>query len=521
MFRALLPILLIALGLAGVDAITRQQIQARKHAALSKSFHETSSQQKLLSDSMLHESDKTRPTLEFKNPKAKEFYVQGDKIPLVDFDVGPSWAGLLPISSEPHETRKLFFWFYPPGPDGSVDDLIFWTNGGPGCSSMEGLLQENGPISWMVGTAKPILNPHSWTNLSSILFVEQPIGTGFSTGVPDAKDERDVAVQLVGFFQQFLGVFEELKGKNFYLTGESYAGTYIPYLADYIYENPGLLDLQLQGIWIADPSLSFDIIQEEIPAADFLHKFENVFALNQTALNQIDDKARQCNYTGYIEKYVTYPPKGPLPYPDGKFVSDGVIPDECDVWGDILDAALLINPAFNIYRIFDTWPILWDVLGIPGTFEEAQTLPLYFDRQDVKEAIHAPTNTSWKVCADIDVFPHGDGSLPPALTVLPNVVEKNNRTVIIHGQADYVLIAEGTRIVLQNLTWHSKQGFQNAPKLDSFIVDGMGAMGTVQLERGLTYIEVVLSGHMVPQFSPQAAFRTMEYLLGFKEYPSD
>jgi hypothetical protein len=62
----------------------------------------------------------------FANPKASQFYVDGANFPEVDFDIGPSWAGLLPISSEAGETRELFFWFFPPGPEGSLDDLIFW-----------------------------------------------------------------------------------------------------------------------------------------------------------------------------------------------------------------------------------------------------------------------------------------------------------------------------------------------------------------------------------------------------------
>lgn len=36
-----------------------------------------------------------------------EFYVDGTTIPEVDWDVGPSWAGLLPISGDPDETRKV------------------------------------------------------------------------------------------------------------------------------------------------------------------------------------------------------------------------------------------------------------------------------------------------------------------------------------------------------------------------------------------------------------------------------
>lgn len=69
--------------------------------------------------------------------------------------------------------------------------------------------------------------------------------------------------------------------------------------------------------------------------------------------------------------------------------------------------------------------------------------PIYFDREDVKEAIHAPVDVSWKECSDINVFPHGDASIPSALSVLPNVIEKSNRTVIVHGLADFILIAEG------------------------------------------------------------------------------
>ncbi|KAG1768829.1 Alpha/Beta hydrolase protein [Suillus occidentalis] len=450
----------------------------------------------------------------FTNSKASEFYVDGKSLPLVDFDVGPSWAGLLPISSSPNETRQLYFWFFPPGPEGSLDDLIFWTNGGPGCSSLEGLLQENGPLSWSWGQAKPTVNQQSWTNLSSVLWVEQPVGTGFSQGIPNAQNEDDVAAQLVGFMQQFLEVFSELKGKKLYLTGESYAGTYVPYIANYIYENPTLLDLSLQGIWISDPLMSWDVVQEEIPAVDFVNKYAGLFSFNQTYMNYLEKKAAVCNYTGYMDKYVTYPPTGLLPLPgDSVEFAPG-----CDVWDDIFYNALIINPAFDVYRIWDTYPILWDVLGFPGSFAQTQS-PIYFNRRDVKKAIHAPVDTEWSECSNINVFPNGDNSLPPAFTVLPNVIEKNQRTVIVHGLADFILIADGTRIVLQNMTWNGLQGFQTPIANDSFIVDGVGAYGTMHSERGLTYYEVALSGHMIPQFAPVAAFQIMQYLMGFRATP--
>ncbi|KIP03345.1 hypothetical protein PHLGIDRAFT_77748 [Phlebiopsis gigantea 11061_1 CR5-6] len=457
-----------------------------------------------------------------------EFYVDGTTIPEVDFDVGPSWSGLLPISSDPNETRKastptdrkLFFWFFPPGPEGSLDDLIFWTNGGPGCSSLEGLLQENGPFSWAWGQAKPTQNEFSWTNLSSVLWVEQPVGTGFSQGVPNIKDEEDLAAQFIGFMQQFLKVFVELKGKKFYLTGESYAGMYIPYITNYIYEHPGALDLNTKGFWIGDPSIGWNVILQEMPAVNFVHKFESVFYLNSTFMAEIDAVADKCGYTNYSKTYVTYPPKGPLPLPGKSIYGD----PGCYVWEPIFEAALLVNPAFDIYRVFDTYPILWDVLGFPGSFAQVQVAPVYFDREDVKKAIHAPTNFTWSECSAHRVFPYGDGdtSLPSGVTVLPKIIEKSERSVIVHGLADYVLMAEGSvrlQLLTDAPTGNNLQGFQTPIKEGSLIVDGMGTLGNVHSERNLTYYEVALSGHMVPQFSPKAAFRTMQFLLGFRSTP--
>lgn len=80
---------------------------------------------------------------------------------------------------------------------------------------------------------------------------------------------------------------------------------------------------------------------------------------------------------------------------------------------------------------------------------QAAESPIYFDRQDVKKAIHAPLDQTWFECSDIDVFPDGDASLPPTFTVLPGVIEQSVRSVIMHGLGDYVLIAEGARLALQ------------------------------------------------------------------------
>ena len=89
----------------------------------------------------------------------------------------------------------------------------------------------------------------------------------------------------------------------------------------------------------------------------------------------------------------------------------------------------------NLFFIFYNRSEIPDVQG-----------PIYFNRTDVKKAINAPLDVDWVACSINSVFNTSDGtdeSLPPAFTVLPSVIEKNIRTVIVHGLADYVLIAEG------------------------------------------------------------------------------
>ena len=67
-------------------------------------------------------------------------------------------------------------------------------------------------------------------------------------------------------------------------------------------------------------------------------------------MTHLDEQAARCNYTGYMEKYVTYPPQGLLPLPGTSTTFD----QGCDVWDEIFNNALIINPAFDIYRIWDT-----------------------------------------------------------------------------------------------------------------------------------------------------------------------
>ena len=72
--------------------------------------------------------------------------------------------------------------------------------------------------------------------------------------------------------------------------------------------------------------------------------------VSQSFLAQIDQIADKCNYNSYLKKYLTYPPPpAPFALPGTSIEAD----PGCNVYNEIVEAALLLNPAFNVYRIFD------------------------------------------------------------------------------------------------------------------------------------------------------------------------
>jgi carboxypeptidase D len=155
-----------------------------------------------------------------------------------------------------------------------------------------------------------------------------------------------------------LEVFSELKHKNFYLTGESYglffpcsditfshhfdllAGYYVPYIANWIYDHPGIVPLNLKGVWITDGVLTSYLVQQYIVALPMVKKFPKVFDLNSTFMDQLQRR--------------------PLPTQSFNGTSDpqNILP-QCLLWDDIFYAATATNPNFNVYRILDVWPVLW------------------------------------------------------------------------------------------------------------------------------------------------------------------
>mmetsp|Transcript_11232 Transcript_11232/g.39826 ORF Transcript_11232/g.39826 Transcript_11232/m.39826 type:complete len:486 (-) Transcript_11232:175-1632(-) len=153
------------------------------------------------------------------------------------------------------EKKQYFFWMFESRNDPAKDPMVMWLTGGPGCSSMTGLLFENGPCKVNADGETTTLNPYSWTNRANVMWVDQPPGTGFSKGAWD-HNEDGVAEDMYQFLQVFFKAMPQYN-KNFYVTGESYAGHYIPAVTHRIFEGnsnlqQGYEHIDLKGMAIGN-----------------------------------------------------------------------------------------------------------------------------------------------------------------------------------------------------------------------------------------------------------------------------
>ncbi|KAG6876647.1 hypothetical protein C0993_001545 [Termitomyces sp. T159_Od127] len=265
-------------------------------------------------------------TMTFNNPAAKQFFVDGTKIP--DGESKHVSFGLRGHGANPSQRREQFEQLL----SIDIDRKVIVIHG----------LGQTSPMSSGWNSQSGHVPPISYLYRGLLTFQPQ---TGFTQGTPNITNDDELAAQLTGFLGQFLEVFSELKGNNLYLTGESID---VPYIANWIYEHPGL-DLNLKGIWIADPSLSYEVVQQEIPALRFAQANKNLFPLNSSFWADLQTISDECGYTDYLDKFVTYPPNGQLPLPVATNGTFTVTP-ACRIHNLIQRAVGLLNPVFDVYR---------------------------------------------------------------------------------------------------------------------------------------------------------------------------
>jgi carboxypeptidase D len=184
------------------------------------------------------------------------------------------------------------------------------------------------------------------------------------------------------------------------------------------------------GALLYDPCIGAFDAQDAMYTLPFIEQNNNVLGYNESFLSDMRELDESCGHAAFREAYMHFPPNGtqpPLPEPGAK----------CNLWETAYDAAYATNPCFNVYMVGFTCPLLADPLGYPTDLQFSYPgQPVYFNRTDVKRAMHAPMDVEWLECKG-PVFVGDDGpegyndeSPDPIQGVLPRVIEATNRVLM-------------------------------------------------------------------------------------------
>lgn len=405
-------------------------------------------------------------------------------------------------------------------------------------------------------------NPYSWTKLAHVLYVDEPVGTGFSTASnpnPATTNDR-VTSDFYAWLTVFYKRFPHLLSKKTHMVGESWAGIYVPYFSDKILENHDNLPINLQSISLGDGTFGSEDATLGAAASSYIRSKNATLHIPEDILDTFAEADHICGFDAALEKSAAYPPKGPIyitENPDNdsskrkrqdpnSSISDN-FSDECDIrpttkgevmtsimdtcYGrcstftaaeDYLEARSRANPDF----CFDIYNIKHDC----NTVNPQDLVADYFSRPDVQAALNIPSASN-----NVSSTPFTPCNLeiqralteptriptPPAYHILPDLLtNKNISTHIYQGENDMLINHLGIELVLQNMTWNGMQGFQKKPETpfggskpgsgrycgQSSKVSSDDAAGIWTEERGLTYHLFKEAGHSVPADKPAEMF---------------
>ncbi|CAO2814049.1 unnamed protein product [Amaranthus hypochondriacus] len=428
------------------------------------------------------------------------------------------YAGYVTVNGS--HGRALFYWFFEAVDNPQNKPVLLWLNGGPGCSSIGyGEAEELGPFFPEKGSNASLkLNKFAWNRAANLLFLESPIGVGFSYSnttddinqLGDTFTAQDSYRFLVNWFKRF----PQFKSHQFYISGESYAGHYVPQLAEYIYDSNKKVCkedfINLKGFMIGNALLDDETDQTGMIDYAWDHAVisDKVYKEVKTKCNfTIKDESNDCKsaldkyFAVYdlIDMYSLYAPACAENFTDA-------------TTGSTSNRQLrsIKGTAPHLFAKFERWhkrPAGYDPCLDHYTHE-------YLNRPDVQKALHANVTNipyPWSHCNDnITFWADAPSSILP---ILKKLVDGGLRIWVFSGDTDGRIPVTATRLTLTKLGLNIIQDW--TPWYTNKQVGGW----TIAYE-GLMFVTVRGAGHQVPTFKPKEALLMLRKFLANKTMPS-
>ncbi|RHN77358.1 putative carboxypeptidase D [Medicago truncatula] len=421
----------------------------------------------------------------------------------VNFD---QYAGYITVDAKAR--RKLFYYFVESPSNSSTKPLVLWLNGGPGCSSFGyGAMQELGPFRVNSDGTTLSFIKDAWNVVANVIFLESPVGVGFSyskkplnqTNIGDKNTARDSYIFLLNWLERF----PQYKIRDFFITGESYAGHYVPQLAHLILSNNKKRKnhkmINLKGIAVGNGWIDDNFCTKGMYDYFWMH------ALNSDQTHKGIEK--HCDFRKFN------------------------VTNECVGYENIADDELGNIDVYNIYAPVcnssaTKYGASYSVSNVDPCAEDYTTT--YLNLPEVQKALHVK-RTKWSPCRYtilyyttnyVIVFPElmclmvffSDLSWTDSpASILPTInglISSGISIWMYSGDIDGRVPIISTKYSINSLKLHVRTAWRPW-------YTGKEVGGYVIGYKGLTLITVRGAGHMVPTDQPYRALTVISsFLLG-------
>ena len=425
---------------------------------------------------------------------------------------GNIYSGYLELSTN----KSLHYIFLESLSSPKDDPVILWLNGGPGCSSLLGLLKEHGPFVFPDGSDTFITNEYSWNKAANVIYLESPAGVGFSFArnyddylYNDTLTAEDNIAAVLKWFEKF----PEYLVNEFYIMGESYAGVYVPYLAVYIHnynkENELLavqgIKINLKGIMVGNAYTNYafdcDPADMDMYWTHALYSPETRRLIEQycptqpssnecqTGRQQMLFEVQDVNlYDIYSYCYVNESASGRYNYAPfyQRYLQD-------------------FHPEFVNLRNLDCTdsygPIVW------------------LNKPEVQKALHIFDNiTQWSPCNDIVSQTYVVSWDNASYWAYPILVENGYKILVYSGDTDGAVPTIGSIRWITQLSSDIKMPIKKAwsPWFMDITLGNYTSkqvQGFYEVYDGLSFVTVKGVGHLVPSWARSQALHILEYYL--------
>jgi cathepsin A (carboxypeptidase C) len=383
------------------------------------------------------------------------------------------------------DDKHLFYWFFESRNDPKNDPVVLWLNGGPGCSSLTGLFMELGPSS-INEKGEVVYNPSSWNENANVIFLDQPVNVGYSYSSGKVSNTvaagKDVYALLTLFFKQF----PQYAKQSFHISGESYAGHYIPVFAAEILSHKKR-NINLQSVLIGN-GLTDGYTQYEYYRPMACGDGGWPAVLNEQECATMDNALPRCQ--SLIESC---------------YKSESV-------WSCVPASIYCNNALIGAYQ--RTGQNVYDVRkpcgDNPLCYNELDWISKFLNRQDVMDSLGVEVSKYDSCNFDINRnFLFAGDWMQPFHRLVPGIL-KEIPVLIYAGDADFICNWLGNLAWTNKLEWPGQAKYAKTELKDLKLAADGSKIGQVKSSGNFTFIRLHAGGHMVPYDQPAASLDMLD-----------